>query len=437
MASIQQKGNGFYCQFLFKGKRHTFAVGRITKLQADARAERVEEVLTSIAKGDLELASGAAVIAHVRHGHSPTQPKTDDRKAPTLGNLRDLYLETFTGSLEFHTLRGIRRHFKHLTGHFGEAYPIRELSLADLQAYVNARAKAKGRRGPLNPATVKKEIVSLRTAWNWGVRMKIVAGPYPYKGLAYAKGDEKPPFQTRSEIERQLPGLTPAKAEELWESLYLTLPEFEKLLEHVKANALHPWIYPLVATAAHTGARKGELLRMRIGDVDFAAGVVTIKEKKRAHDRRTTRRVPLSSSLAAILKGWLTIHPGGPLLFAHAEVVAGSKKRSPTTGHLSKDRPGTMAKRLAKVKERERPGILPITEEECHHHFLQVRLGSEWEVLKGLHSLRHSFISACASKGVDLRMLQEWCGHMSPEIQRRYLHLYPSVQAEAMKSVFG
>jgi site-specific recombinase XerD len=51
--------------------------------------------------------------------------------------------------------------------------------------------------------------------------------------------------------------------------------------------------------------------------------------------------------------------------------------------------------------------------------------------------MRHSFVSACATKGVDLRMLQEWCGHMSPEMQRRYMHLYPSVQADAMKSVFG
>ena len=31
MASIQQKGNGWYCQFVYRGKRRTFAVGRVTK----------------------------------------------------------------------------------------------------------------------------------------------------------------------------------------------------------------------------------------------------------------------------------------------------------------------------------------------------------------------------------------------------------------------
>jgi hypothetical protein len=61
--------------------------------------------------------------------------------------------------------------------------------MADLQGYVDKRTKAKGRRGSLNPATIKKEIVTLRTAWNWGVRMKIVAGRSPYDGLRYPKSD--------------------------------------------------------------------------------------------------------------------------------------------------------------------------------------------------------------------------------------------------------
>ena len=216
---------------------------------------------------------------------------------------------------------------------------------------MDRRAKAKGKRGPLLPTTIKKEIVTLRTAWNWGVRMGIVAGRCPVDGLRYAKGDEKPPFQSRAEIERQLPGLPPAKADELWDCLYLTIDEVERLLAYVKAHAGHPWIYPLVATAAHTGARRGELLRMRVGDLDLAAGVVSIRERKRAHGRRTTRRVPLSTTLKGILADWLKIHPGGAFLFAQAVVVGRSKKRSPTTGHLSKDRPGS-----EKARRASRPG---------------------------------------------------------------------------------
>ena len=167
--------------------------------------------------------------------------------------------------------------------------------MADLQGYIDRRRKVKGRRGLLNPATIKKEIVTLRTAWNWGVRMNIVAGRYPNGGLRYPKSDDKPPFQTRAEIKRQFPGLPADKVAELWESLYLTLSEIERFLTHVKVQAAHPWIYPLMATAAHTAHRKGELLKMRIGDVDFVGGIISVQERKLAHGRRTTLRVPLSS----------------------------------------------------------------------------------------------------------------------------------------------
>jgi hypothetical protein len=39
-------------------------------------------------------------------------------------------------------------------------------------------------------------------------------------------------------------------------------------------------------------------------------------------------------------------------------------------------------------------------------------------------------------KGVDQRLVQEWCGHMNEATSRRYRHLWPSTQAEAIKSVF-
>jgi hypothetical protein len=81
--------------------------------------------------------------------------------------------------------------------------------------------------------------------------MGIVSGRDPYDGLRYPNADEKPPFQTRTEISRDLAGLTLGQAEELWKADYLTLPEIERLLAHVEGNALHPWIHSLLATAAH------------------------------------------------------------------------------------------------------------------------------------------------------------------------------------------
>jgi len=136
--------------------------------------------------------------------------------------------------------------------------------------------------------------------------------------------------------------------------------------------------------------------------------------------------VPLSSALSEALKDWLEIHPGGDFLFAQAEEVERSKKRSRTTGHMWKDRPGAMKARLAGVSERERPGLLPLTEDEFHRHFKQALKILGWEVGRGAHALRHSFISALASAGVEQRIIDEVVGHQSEEQRRRYRHLHPA-----------
>jgi integrase len=138
-----------------------------------------------------------------------------------------------------------------------------------------------------------------------------------------------------------------------------------------------------------------------------------------------------------VLKAWLKVHPGGPYLFAQAEEVAHSKKRSVTTGHRWNDRPTQLAARNADIVERTRPGILHLTEDEAADHLKRALAGSEWKEVRGYHIFRHSFISACASKGVDQRLIDEWVGHQSEEQRRRYRHLYPSVQAKALKGVFG
>src|SRR5262249_16022152 len=142
------------------------------------------------------------------------------------------------------------------------------------------------------PVTIKKEIHGGRAAWNWGRTAGLAAKEWPGKGLVYPKADEPPPFQTIEEIERQIAkrDLSEADRHPLWESLYLRVPDVADLLACVQANAAYPWIYPLVATAAHTGMRRSELLRSKVTDVDFDGGSILIRERKRVKGKRSTRR---------------------------------------------------------------------------------------------------------------------------------------------------
>jgi integrase len=78
-----------------------------------------------------------------------------------------------------------------------------------------------------------------------------------------------------------------------------------------------------------------------------------------------------------------------------------------------------------------------VTKDEAHDHFKRTLADSKWAVLRGWNVLPHSFISALASRNLDRRLIDEWMGHTTEEMRKRYRHLYPSTQRDALKSVFG
>ena len=302
--------------------------------------------------------------------------------------------------MEKNSLATLETHLDHFARTLGDGFPMASLALGDLQRHVDARAKAKYRGKPISPATIKKELSTFRVVWNWAERMGLVVGTFPIRGLVYPKSDEKPPFQTWDEIKRQVDagGLTKAQVSDLWDCFFLTLEDIEDLLAVAKANAAYPWIHPLLCFAAHTGARRSELIRAQVVDVNLANATVIIREKKRVRGKRTTRRVPLSPSLAGFLGEWLKVHPGGPHLFCHGGHVFRSKKRSRTTGHQNGVNRATSLKgRLATVREREAPEPSILTGDEVADHLGRSLAGSKWVVVRRYHVLRHSFISNCAA----------------------------------------
>ncbi len=176
--------------------------------------------------------------------------------------------------------------------------------------------------------------------------------------------------------------------------------EINELLKWVRSRPISSWVYPIFAFAAHTGARRSEIVRALPSDVDLKNGFVTIREKKRDKQKFTTRRVPLTQFLKNVLSDWMQKRANGKTLFC---------------------------KNNGKV-------ILP---REASNYFDRALRVSKWRALKGLHVFRHSFISALASKGVDQRIIDSFVGHCTDQQRRRYAHMYPDVQQQAINEVFG
>ncbi len=119
--------------------------------------------------------------------------------------------------------------------------------------------------------------------------------------------------------------------------------------------------------------------------------------------------------------------------------MAHSKKRSRKTGYQNGEgRATTLKGRMATVRKREElPEPGPLTKGEIHDHFKRTLAGSKWEVVRGLHTLRHSVASCLAAAGVDQRIIDDMLGHVSEEMRRRYRHLTPQVKSQAVLAVFG
>jgi integrase len=446
MASLQERTGWFHLLFRYQGQQFSHALKTKDRREAEAMRGTVDRVLIRIRNQEVPPVPDGVDVADylLNSGKVPEAPKPVD-KPLTLKDLADRYESAHgNGAIEANSLATARMHLNHFIDALGERFTVKDLSTQDLQGYLDNRARRKGaREKKVSPTTLKKEVASLRAAWNWAVRAGVLKGTFPGRGLTYPKTDEKPPFQTREEIRRKVArgGLSAPEVKELWDSLFLTKPELDAFLAFAKDDtARPPFLYPMVFFAAHTGARRSELLRVRIDDVDLDARTALIHEKKRVKGKRSSRRMPLSAPLTAALRDWLEVHPGGQYLFCHAAELARSKKRSRTTGHLSdKARPSTLRGRAAGVRLRQKADAgVPLTRDEAHDHFQRLVNGSqEWKVIKGWHVLRHSFISVCASEGVDQRLLMTWVGHLSEETHRRYTHLIPGREQQAIAGVFG
>ncbi len=209
-------------------------------------------------------------------------------------------------TIEASSLGTAKTHLNQVAKSFGERFRVQKLALSNLQEHVERRRK-KG----ISSVTLKKEIATLRACWNWAVHGGDLKGSFPNRGLRFPKEEEKEPFRIFDEIEAIIAAQDPdeARQEELWEALYLTRPELEEFLAYVQQHGTQPWLFPMAALAAYTGARRSEFLRALTTDVSLDGAAVTIHEKKRVRGKRSTRTALITPKLDQVLRDWLAIRP--------------------------------------------------------------------------------------------------------------------------------
>ena len=412
MPSLESRNNNYRLIFRLNGKKYSRSLETKNPRVAQSYLASLELRLQRLGNGELSVPVGADTGDFLIFGQqtntSVVAKCTDD--SMTIDNAWKYFAETIPkDSLEDSTLRGMEIHIRHLSRLIGSTIKLDQIDKPCLQSYIDSRSKDEGRNGNnVSVQTIKKELRTLSTIWSWVREANIVSKDLPTRRLRYPKMREKPPFQTRSQIEQRIKRLKldDAEAKELWESLFLDSTEVKQVLEIAQKNVSQQVLYPMLCLAAFTGCRRSEIMRARIEDFDFHSCVMTVHEKKRVRGKHSTRTVPIQSFLGDILQNWFQ--------------------------QLDSD--CNLAFPISRLRQ---PGLHEITVNQASKLFTKTFAGTDWAMLPGWHVFRHSFASNCAAAGIDQRIINDWLGHQTQEMVRRYRHLFPNQQNEAIESVFG
>jgi integrase len=403
MASLEVRGSRFRIIFRLGGRKHHVSVKSIERKDAEACLVRLEENLRLVERGRIAIPDGADVGLYLLSDGKLEKP-VDIARNIRLAELFRIYQTQFTaGAKEAITREMEDIHMKHLSRIIGGDSPLAAVTAGTIQQFVDTRSKEEHNGYPVKPKTVRKAVATLRFVWKWANRQGHVPTKFPEVELVFPKERQPEPFRTYDQIRAILSrgGIDKRKERELWDGLFMNPAEIAEVLAHVKRKTSARYLYPLLVTAAHTGARRSELFRARVEDIDFDAKHVLLREKKRSRDRETFRTVDMTPFVESVMQQYFAeVHPGGVYAFC--------------------SRPNAM-----------------LTDGQTWKAFLMGVKGSKWHVLRGYHAFRHSFASNLAAAGVDQRVIDELMGHTTVEMQKRYRHLFPDQRRAAVMTVFG
>ncbi len=412
MATIVRdaRSKQYHIRFRFAGRSFKRSLKTDRETHASASLARLTETISLVRRGVLELPPDADAVTFLLSGGRTRNIRVSEPSI-TLGQLFTKYQENLPEQAkELTTLKTEEIHIKvfRKKKKLPLTKTLDQLTTHDIQQFINRESRRKFGNRFLSPDTIKREVDTLKCILNWAQTQQLVKEAPSLRGLVYGKRDEKPPFMTRTEIERILArgGLDETEIARLWEALYLTIPEVLEVLELVRKRAKYPFIYPMFAFVAFTGARRSEMTRVMIDDLDLDAGTVLIRERKRSRVRSTTfRRVEMPTKLVEILKEWMAMHPGGQFAFSH------------------------------NFENPSQPPIRPLTVDQARVQFFKTLRDSKWDVIRGFHVFRHSYASNLATKCVDQRIIDKHMGHQTEEMRRRYQHLAPEVCKRAVEAL--
>ena len=408
MANIQQKNGVFHVRFRFRGRQ--FKKSLKTKVRKDAQdaLTLIDATMVKILTGQLNAPQGVDLGDFIVSNGTLTAPPLRPSEKPRIPLLRlatEEFLESRLGRIEESYQATMHTHLGHLLAVLPERadQPVDRLGLKDLERYMSQRLKK------VSSTTVNRERGTILRLLKWAVKAKYLAASPAADLEKLPEEIERDPFKTTAEIQEIIDrgGLSDKEKLAQWDSLYLSRQEIGSLLCLARERDGDKRSHMLHAIPAYTGMRRGEILKLRWSDIDFRADYIHARSRKQSRTRKEVlRRIDMCSELKQLLLAWRQSHPKGQYVLCDPETL------EPLTGDI--------ANRLFWLPMR-------------HTNWCLISNDNRFKV--GFHTYRHSFASNLACEGVDQRIIDQWMGHETEAMRRRYRHLFPNTRREAIRHV--
>ena len=388
MASIFKQKDVWHVKFYLRGTAYRKSLGTASEHKAIRAMQRLENRLADLKAGFLKLPVNVDAAEFLVRGEVVRQEDADTTAAATFAEVRPSYFEHVSPRRAPSSFATEKIHLHHFEGFLKRRVelPLSDITTADIEGYATQRRKA------VSGTTVNKELQTLRQFFDYALRHSHIKVNPTYNVPRFKKAGRPHRFMTKAEIDDQIErgGLSDDEVKGLLRFRYLEPEEIARLLALTAER--EPWLHPILATLAYTGMRRGELISLEWGDVDFKRRKIWVRSRKQSRsDEFAGRDIDMHAKILNILATHRKRHPKGRFVF-----------------------PGPDGNAL-------KPDVL-------HRSFKTLIKGSDFDGI-GFHCLRHTFASNLASQGVDDRLIDHYMGHQTVEMRHRYQHLFPDKKA--------
>lgn len=309
-------------------------------------------------------------IITIQHGDELPMEK---KKAMTFEKLAEKYLKWSAKNKNREGIEDQSRYDNHLKDRFDDKR-IDEISPFDLE-----RMKSDMKKEDYSPKTISHCLGLIRSMYNKAAAWDLYQGPNPVTKV------EKPIMKNAR-------------------TRFLSFEEADALLKELKRNPQikkeykelkDPKLHDMALLSLYTGARAGELFKLKGYDINFDTQLITIRDTKNTE----TRFAPMTKDIKKMLK-----------------------RRIPedSNGYIFTDKNGKKINEISNAFNRivDRLGLNDGVEDPRQRVVF--------------HTCRHTFASWLAMQGTPLYTIAKLMGHKSISMSERYAHLSPDHKKQAV-----